>query len=268
MELRTSLNPKDIISELIIWFLVSFLLINLIKLTKRQTPSNKTYAWFVTIAGITCYLGAASIDLLDEFFKTPYGLKLAKRLTFIGATGLTVHGIVAWAKHSTRLVALLHSKAVTDPLTGLYNRRFFFEQLEIELARARALRTSLAVLVMDIDDFKLVNDNLGHMAGDELLVSITQGFRHRIRKSDIICRYGGDEFALILPGTDLEGAKIVARSLKTFLDNEVHLSGIDIGLSIGIAVFPQDGTTADELINTADERMYEQKSQQKQKEVL
>ncbi|GEM_PF-884479 len=152
--------------------------------------------------------------------------------------------------------------ATHDPLTGLFNRRRFEEELEIQLAQAGRYATQGAIAFFDLDHFKTVNDSLGHHAGDELLASVAQLLRGRLRSSDILARLGGDEFAIFMPRADAHEARIVAqRILDTIGETNVTIEGrlTDISASIGIALVPEHGTTKDELLAHADLAMYQAK---------
>ena len=150
-----------------------------------------------------------------------------------------------------------------DTLTSLPNRRHFQERLTLELARARRMQRHLAVMFIDLDRFKDVNDTLGHQAGDDLLVQAAQRIRAAVREIDTVARMGGDEFTILLPdlvaGDEVEP---IARRVNLCLFKPFTLDGqtsVQISGSIGVALFPQDGETADVLLMHADQAMYESK---------
>ncbi len=153
--------------------------------------------------------------------------------------------------------------ATRDELTGLYNRRFFSEALEREVARAKRYGTGLVVLMMDLDHFKEVNDTYGHSAGDMVLHEIARMLLGSIRQSDLICRYGGEEFAVILPNIDLEKARWVSERFRKKVSKhqfEYDLLRFQITVSIGIAPFDSSRNRSPiDLINGADQALYEAK---------
>ncbi|WP_051195608.1 sensor domain-containing diguanylate cyclase [Meiothermus rufus] len=155
--------------------------------------------------------------------------------------------------------ALLEATARTDPLTGLGNRRAFDQDFAQELNRAERYGYSLSLLVLDLQNFKPVNDRLGHAAGDQALQRVAQVLRQHTRDSDRVYRWGGDEFALLLPHTDASGAKTLATHLAEQIAS-VALGGIHLGASFGLASFPQDGADFDSLLSLADTRMYQAKT--------
>jgi two-component system cell cycle response regulator len=153
--------------------------------------------------------------------------------------------------------------AIRDPLTGLYNHREFFRLLQEEVDRSCRYERALALLMMDLDKFKEINDKEGHLVGDQVLRHVARTIRAQIRKSDHASRYGGDEFAVLLPETDLEEAvEFAERFQKTVADRPLRLlSGekLYISLSIGVASFPKNATTYMELVAVADQSMYRAK---------
>ena len=151
-----------------------------------------------------------------------------------------------------------------DSLTGLFNRRRFQDELQRELEAALRYETSGALLFIDLDQFKFVNDSLGHQAGDELLKGVALLLRHRLRKTDILARLGGDEFAVILPHVSEEQAKTVGRELLDLLRQHVFTvagQSVTVTASIGVALFPGQGATAEILLTRADMAMYQVKDQ-------
>jgi diguanylate cyclase (GGDEF)-like protein len=152
----------------------------------------------------------------------------------------------------------LQLNAVTDPLTGLYNRRLFSEAFEKELNRARRYGQPLGLVILDLHRFKEVNDKYGHPRGDEVLRSAAATLKKALRTSDSAFRIGGDEFALLLPQTDAAQAVALSRRVGTvFGESIAHLQmGVSVSMDHGVATFPQDGDQADQLIRVADERLY------------
>jgi diguanylate cyclase (GGDEF)-like protein len=166
---------------------------------------------------------------------------------------------------NVRLWERLTDQSIRDPLTGLFNRRHMEETIQREILRAARNQTKIGIIMADIDHFKKFNDTHGHKAGDELLAKLADFFKFEIRGSDIACRYGGEEFILILPGSSAEGTYKRAEYLREEVKNmKVHFHDQllpPITLSIGIATYPDHGTELNELIQAADMALYEAKEQ-------
>jgi diguanylate cyclase len=164
---------------------------------------------------------------------------------------------------STQEREAIHRLAFHDSLTGLPNRVSFLESLGQALARAAAEHRILALLYLDLDDFKPVNDAMGHAAGDELLIAVAERLRGAVRKTDAVARLGGDEFAVLVSDVehpDLAGAlagKLVERIGQPYMLNGRRIA---VGASIGISLYPCDGTTIDDLLSHADAAMYAAKA--------
>jgi diguanylate cyclase (GGDEF)-like protein len=159
--------------------------------------------------------------------------------------------------------AALEELATLDPLTDINNRREFYRRLHEEAERSHRYDRVFSLFIMDLDNFKRINDTYGHPAGDKVLKTIAEVVKNAVRPVDILARYGGDEFALILPETPLQKALILAERIRHSV--EVHTIPLTAGkevsltISIGAADFPKDGETADKLISTADSYLYESK---------
>ncbi|NMC00392.1 MAG: sensor domain-containing diguanylate cyclase [Thermoanaerobaculaceae bacterium] len=150
-----------------------------------------------------------------------------------------------------------------DDLTHLFNTRYLYQSLKSEISRGKRYGYPLAVIFLDLDGFKAVNDINGHLVGSATLKIVAKILKDGIRNVDIAARYGGDEFTLILPNTDAEGAKVVAERLRSKIENHPYEEdlGVKIKLSasFGIAIFPQNGDNPEVLIQKADQAMYKVK---------
>ena len=155
----------------------------------------------------------------------------------------------------------LRYNAATDPLTGLNNRRMFEEYLDQEIDRSTRYGASFALLLFDLRKFKSVNDTFGHAVGDEILKSVARASLEAIRGSDIPCRTGGDEFAILLPQAERSGSEVLAdRIARKFEEYAGSLApGAPVGIDYGIAIFPEDGHDANSLFAAADRTLYASK---------
>jgi diguanylate cyclase (GGDEF)-like protein/PAS domain S-box-containing protein len=170
---------------------------------------------------------------------------------------------VALALGNLKLRETLKNQSICDPLTGLFNRRYMEESLEREFSRANRNKTSVSIIMMDLDHFKRFNDTFGHQAGDTLLRTLGDFLRRNTRGQDIACRYGGEEFALVLTDTTLAGAvqrcEILRQQVKQLnVEYAGQLLGA-IAVSMGVALFPDHGSTISEVLGAADQALYRAK---------
>ncbi|MBZ5498962.1 MAG: diguanylate cyclase [Acidobacteriia bacterium] len=175
----------------------------------------------------------------------------------------TVADQISLAVANLRLRDALRQQSVRDPLTGLFNRRYMEESVELELRRAMRSSRSMGILMLDLDNFKRFNDSFGHDAGDMMLREFSSVLKAGIRSCDIACRYGGEEFALILPEATLEVSRQRAEQLREcarHLNVQHRLQSLgNITVSIGVAAFPEHGNRLDTLLQAADEALYRAK---------
>jgi diguanylate cyclase (GGDEF)-like protein len=159
---------------------------------------------------------------------------------------------------SEKDLSVLRVNAITDPLTGLYNRRFLLDHLNREIARAERGDGIVSIVLLDLKGFKAINDRFGHPMGDTVLVKTARIIRDLLRAVDAGCRWGGDEFVVVLPATDMFSALTVAERIRSKLADTALPpgSGIHVGLHYGVASYPADGKTVDFLLKVADLRLY------------
>jgi diguanylate cyclase (GGDEF)-like protein len=154
----------------------------------------------------------------------------------------------------------LEELSITDGLTGLRNRRHIMATLEHEVSRAQRTRRPLAVMMLDVDHFKRLNDRFGHQTGDEVLIKVAGVVRSAVRNLDGAGRYGGEEFIVVLPETDRSGARDVAERIRRMVESTIFAQGeVTVTLSIGVATFPADGDDAARVIAAADAALYRAK---------
>ena len=163
---------------------------------------------------------------------------------------------------SERELSVLRVNALTDPLTGLYNRRFLLDHLEREISRADRSQSVVSIVLIDLKGFKAVNDRFGHPVGDSVLVRTAKLIRQSLRAVDAGARWGGDEFVLVLPNTDLLSALSVAERVRRRVGAIGFPRGLfRIGMHYGCAAYPADGKTVDFLVKVADLRLYQCREQ-------
>jgi diguanylate cyclase (GGDEF)-like protein len=181
--------------------------------------------------------------------------ELSFKTTFAGQVGLSIANI--------KLREELRTQSVHDALTGLYNRRYLEEALERELRRATRARQSVGILMLDLDHFKQFNDVHGHDAGDTVLREAAAFLMKNVRADDLVCRFGGEEFVIILPTADIDGARTRAERLREMVKEvSIIYHGQRLRMvtfSGGVAAFPLHGNTPQELMAAADAALYEAK---------
>lgn len=169
---------------------------------------------------------------------------------------------VAAALQNASLLEEVRRLAVTDDLTGLYNRRYFFEQAEREFRRAQRSRQPLSALILDVDYFKQVNDQYGHLVGDAVLRTVAQRLKKGLRETDLLGRYGGEEFSILLPEADIKSAVEVAERLQASVAGkpiETEAGSLSVQISIGVATLDERTRSLQALIKYADQAMYRAK---------
>lgn len=173
---------------------------------------------------------------------------------------------------SLRLRETLRIQSIHDPLTGLFNRRHMQKTLQFEAQRAIRHDISLGIIMIDVDHFKRFNDKYSHEAGDIILKELGAFLKKYVRQEDIACRFGGEEFVLILPETSLEDSKAKAETLRKKIEDELtinyHGNTLSITISLGVAAFPEHGPTTDEVINASDRALYVAKSEGRNRVVV
>jgi diguanylate cyclase (GGDEF)-like protein len=168
--------------------------------------------------------------------------------------------LTATGLERVRLFEQLRSAADTDLVTGVRNHRYLQERLRQEVARGARSHSPLAVLMMDLDRFKQVNDRHGHAVGDRVLHNIGAEILDQVRTNDVVARYGGDEFVVVMPDTSAKQAELVAQRVVDAIIERRHEvsngSHVTVGVSAGLAFYPDDGRTTAQLLATADAQMY------------
>src|SRR5580658_6694950 len=169
----------------------------------------------------------------------------------------SVADICATAIQNAHYVERVKQLAYLDGLTGIFNRRFFELRIMEEIERARRYGTGMAVIMADIDQFKRLNDEFGHLLGDEVLRQVSSLFHQQLRKIDVVCRYGGEEFAILLTQTNAQQAVVIAEKLRKMVES-FQFPGVPrtVTISAGVAAFPAHGKTRDEMIRAADDGLY------------
>ena len=208
-----------------------------------------------TLSAVASTLSLLQADLaLIDRFSTPY-------IPFINESfRLVIFMFVVFiiAKYK-QILANQKDMAMIDPLTGIANRRAFFIFARTEIDRSRRYSHPFSVMVIDIDDFKSINDQFGHHTGDRLLIAVVETIRHHVRAIDIVSRFGGDEFVVLLGKTGDQSASLIAHKLQNQLLKTMKNQQWQVTFSIGVATYHSTPETVEETIRAADQLMYEVK---------
>jgi diguanylate cyclase (GGDEF)-like protein len=218
--------------------------------------------WALVSATLSCLYVLGGAELAAWFgvgvIPAAYDVAPARAVLASYAAMFYLLGVVsAFLRQQVQEISRL---ALTDGLTGLGNRRALKQALDRDLARGGRLGQKVSVLVVELDGFKIINDLLGHLRGDEVLREVGVMLRQSCRATDALTRYGGDEFVIVLPQAGAGEAMTIAERIRTAIHSLVFEEGVTISSSIGLATYPDDALTVGELLDTADRAMYLVKS--------
>jgi diguanylate cyclase (GGDEF)-like protein len=228
-------------------------------------PAIGFYLWQVLFVGYffprrAVYPAIAATAVAATVVVLVGGLDVSVGTWFVMLGAFCAAGLVVsfLRERVTRLLSVLARAARSDALTGALNRRGFEERFAQEVGRARRSGEPMAVLVIDIDRFKQINDSLGHAVGDDVLMLVAKELRDSVRTSDVVARIGGEEFAVLLPAATREDGVVVAERFRESMSRQIAglRKGLAVTASVGVAAFPDDGSCRDTLFHHADRAVY------------
>jgi diguanylate cyclase (GGDEF)-like protein len=240
------------------------------KLT-RQLPAGRSRKSWYAMAGLIALFVIGYLGYLFIFWDQHLVLAdlIVPGIFFFGACFVWFSTFIALQTTlDVMRISDLEHETFTDPLTGIYNRRFMEQRLTEELSKARRYNFQLSILLLDLDYFKRVNDEHGHQAGDQLLIEFSAMVNAQLRDSDILARYGGEEFLIIAPNTGPAEAALLAERLRARIEAQGFLKDyegiqqpeLNITVSIGLASFGGDIDNEEILVGTADRNLYQAKN--------
>lgn len=218
--------------------------------------------WLIMVLGLGILLGATATDFFGDLSGRPDLLFSLKNLAYaVGGICLSL-GMLGWSRLTIAGLGRLERMVTVDELTGVLNRRGLMQRLRDELSHAMRRDDRLAVMMVDINDLKQMNDRHGHLQGDSVLRAVAGSLLTVLRRQDdVIGRFGGDEFVCLVRGADAERAAYLVSSISAEFQRRAVDLPVGSGISIGAALYPEDGASVDELIDAADRRMYDCKNE-------
>lgn len=233
---------------------VEFLCVPFFIWTAFRFGQRETAAAVVVLGGITIW---GTLQGYGPFATRTSQESLLLLQSFMGVKAVMSLVLAALVAEYRQVQTQLSNQAVTDPLTGLWNYRKFTDALDAEIKRAERTERPCAMLFLDVDNLKIINDRLGHIAGNQALCRVANALRGSCRSIDTVARFGGDEFAVILPEAEEKAAHIVAERIANRLVHDQD--GPTITVSVGVAVYPTDGDRKESLMSAADRILYKAK---------
>jgi len=267
------LNLLVVMSNLLVIIGIIILIASLAvvrKIIRRLPPGRSRKSWYamagLIVLFVAGYLGYIFVSRDHEL--APIDL-MVPGIFFFGACFVWFSTFIALQTTiDVMRISDLEHETFTDPLTGIYNRRFMQQRLAEEISKARRYSFQLSILMFDLDYFKRVNDEHGHQAGDQMLIEVSTLVNEQLRDSDVLSRYGGEEFLIITPNTGPAEAAALAERLRARIEAHEFLKGqegldapaLQTTVSIGLASFGEDSNTEEILISIADQNLYRAKA--------
>jgi diguanylate cyclase (GGDEF)-like protein len=231
----------------------------LIFITQKNSINKSGFYYFTSIGFAFIFYGLYILTLNTLYLYQEAIVNISVKLLFVFGYSLLAIGVTKWIKYNETRKDELSIQANTDELTGLLNRRSFTSFINFEFNNSQRSTRPFSLVIVDIDYFKSINDKHGHLVGDEVLIELSEMFSRSFRRSDKVSRWGGEEFAILLPDTKLDNAMKVANNLRTKVENYLfNLSSVQIKITIsgGVTESIASDEQVDDIIKRADEALY------------
>jgi diguanylate cyclase (GGDEF)-like protein len=253
--IKKSIDYFDLFANLFL-LLTTFYLIFV---TQKNSTNKSGFYYYTSIGFSFLFFGLFILTLDSIYLYQQLAVNISVKSLFVFGYGLLAFGVTKWITYNEARQDELSIQANTDELTGILNRRSFTSYLDLEFKSFKSLSRPFSLIIIDIDFFKLVNDNHGHLVGDEILKSLAKTMHTSFRSADKVCRWGGEEFAVLLPTTSLNNAITVAEKIRQrvekqyYKENNIH---INYTISLGVSESLTSDTNIDNIISRADEALY------------
>lgn len=265
LTLAEKLSPESVLADVVLPGLTGYQLCEKLRGNPRTAGAVIILlsAWDTLDVEVSCFEAGADDFLTKPFRLSQLRLRLQAHARRMAMQVEKEKMLERLAEKLALMNIRLKEEATTDVLTGLYNQRYFWKHLESEFARSKRTGRPLSLILMDLDRFKLINDQYGHFVGDTVLRELGKLMRSQLRGIDLVARSGGEEFGIILPETHLQNAAFIAQRLRLKCSAaQIHpLPQEGVTFSAGLAAFPQHGETPQALYERADQALYQAKAQ-------
>lgn len=252
---KTNINYFELLTNLFLLLTTLYL----IYITQKNSTVRSGFYYYTSIGFAFVYFSLYILTLDSLFLYQEIIVKLSAKSFFILGYGLLAIGVTKWIKYNESHKEELSLQANTDELTGLLNRRSFTNYVKYEFYNSQRNAAIFSLIIIDIDYFKRVNDKHGHLVGDEVLKELANTLKSGFRRSDKVTRWGGEEFAILLPDTNLENAIAVANKLRKNIEDksfEINSLKLKLTISAGVSESLTSDDNVDDIIQRADEALY------------
>jgi len=252
---KNKVNLFELFSDMVLLFTTFYL----IYITHKNSTVRSGFYYYTSVGFAFVFFSLLILTLNNVFIYSKEIVDISVKLLFILGYGLLAIGVTKWIGYNESRRQELSLQANTDELTGLLNRRSFTNCIKFEFFNSQKTVTIFSLIIIDIDYFKNVNDEHGHLVGDEVLIKLAQILKTGFRRSDKVSRWGGEEFAILLPDTHLENAINVANKLRLNVAEETLIfptTEINLTISAGVSESLTTDSDVDDIIKRADEALY------------
>jgi len=258
-QLREDINYFELSANSILLMTTFYL----IYVTQKNSTNKSDFYYYTSIGFTFVFFGLFILTLNHIYRYSDEAVKVSVKLLFVFGYALLAIGITKWVRYNETRKGELRIQANTDALTGLLNRRSITNFIQYEFNKVQSDSQTFSIIIIDVDFFKKVNDQYGHLIGDQVLLKLASILKGAFRSSDKVSRWGGEEFAVLLPGTQMNHAAEVAEKIRRLIDTQaikIQNFTLHITISLGVSEFLKSDKCIDNMINRADKALYAAKN--------